>query len=72
MVELWLTICMISNPVACKDIHAILDTNGAPPTPYVCAHAGQEQAKEWLDHNDGWKLTRMRCKAYEKASEEDA
>lgn len=59
MFELILSVCLITDPKACKDVY--LTYRGNNPTPYECMRKGQPEMAKWVFINRGWRVKKWRC-----------
>ncbi|HSM40516.1 MAG TPA: hypothetical protein VK862_07170 [Afifellaceae bacterium] len=59
MIELVISVCMISDPQVCKNVH-FTETAGNM-TPMQCMMQGQQQIAEWANTHPKWQIRRWRC-----------
>lgn len=61
MIEIVLSVCLISAPETCKDVNLTYMAENA--TPYGCMHQGQIEAARWVEGHPKWKVTKWKCGA---------
>lgn len=59
MFELIISVCMITEPKSCKDVH--LTYVGEMATPYQCMRYGQPEMAKWTLTHPGWSIRKWRC-----------
>lgn len=59
MIELVVAVCLIEDPLRCKDIH--LTYMAESVTPMQCMLQGQSEAAKWLEGHPKWQLKRWSC-----------
>ncbi len=68
MFELVLSVCMISEPANCKNVH--LTYVGQILTPYQCMLIGQMDGAKWQKTNRDWVIKKYRCGSVDLAKKE--
>ena len=58
MIEILLSVCLISDPNDCKDVRL---TDMGEVTPYMCMFKGQVAAARWIEGHPEWKLAKWKC-----------
>lgn len=61
MIEILLSVCLISEPATCKDVR--LSYMADQVTPYQCMFRGQVAASRWADGNPKWRIAKFTCGA---------
>lgn len=59
MFELIVSVCMVTTPSSCKEVH--LTYMGDVPTPYQCMHRGQPELAKWSLSNPEWTIRKFSC-----------
>lgn len=59
MLELIMSVCLISDPSKCKDVH--LQFTEESLTPYACVMKGQPEMAKWNEGNPNWRITKWGC-----------
>lgn len=59
MFELIISVCMISEPQSCKDVH--LTYAGELTSPYQCMRFGQPEMAKWAGSHPKWSIRKWRC-----------
>lgn len=59
MIELVLSVCLISAPENCKDVQ--LSYMGDQVTPQQCMFRGQTTAAQWAAGHPDWRITKFKC-----------
>ncbi|MBU2582742.1 MAG: hypothetical protein KJ622_13600 [Alphaproteobacteria bacterium] len=61
MIELVMSVCLISAPDTCKDVN--LSYMGDQVTPQQCMYHGQITGSQWAAGNPGWRIAKWKCQA---------
>ncbi|KUO55353.1 MAG: hypothetical protein APF80_05050 [Alphaproteobacteria bacterium BRH_c36] len=61
MIELVLSVCLISAPATCKDVS--LSYMGDQVTPQQCMFRGQITVAQWSAGNPQWRIAKWKCGA---------
>jgi len=59
MIELILSVCMITQPQSCRNVHLTYAADRL--TANQCMMAAQPQVAEWLTTHPRWQVRRWRC-----------
>ncbi len=59
MIELVLSVCLITAPQTCKDVN--LSYMGDRVTPQQCMFRGQTTAAQWSAGHPEWHITKITC-----------
>jgi hypothetical protein len=59
MIELLVSVCLISEPERCKDVSLVFD--GDSVTPMQCMMGAQPEIARWIEANPKWQLKRWAC-----------
>jgi hypothetical protein len=59
MIELIVSVCLIADPLRCKDITLIFD--GESVSPMQCMMGAQPEIAKWIDEHPKWALKRWTC-----------
>jgi hypothetical protein len=61
MIEIVLSVCLVSNPGTCKDIN--LNYMGDKVTPQQCMMRGQVAISRWAAGHPKWRIAKWKCGA---------
>ncbi len=62
MITVVLSVCLIAQPMKCKDIQIpVLEVDEKMLTPWKCAHHGQLQAVKWIKTHPKYQIKRYKC-----------
>ena len=59
MIELVISVCMLSQPEHCKDVHLTYSDQNL--TPYQCVMRGQPEMAKWIESHPKWRIHKWRC-----------
>jgi hypothetical protein len=59
MIELLVSVCLISEPERCKDVSLVFD--GDSVTPMQCMMGAQPEIARWMESHPKWQLKRWAC-----------
>ncbi|GBF28437.1 hypothetical protein MnTg02_03501 [bacterium MnTg02] len=59
MIELVISVCLISTPSECKDVHLTYVAQGL--TPYSCLMRAQPKIAKWSIHHPRWSIRKWHC-----------
>lgn len=59
MIELILSVCLVSDPARCEDVH--LQFAEGAVTPQACLFNGQLEIAKWADTHPGWQIAKWQC-----------
>lgn len=59
MIEIVLSVCLVSTPQTCKDVS--LPVFAEKVTPYGCMFRGQVAAAEWINGHPRWQIKKWKC-----------
>lgn len=59
MIELVFSVCMLSQPMTCKDVRMTFLEEQASPA--QCMMNGQISMAEWISSHPDWKIGRFKC-----------
>ena len=59
MIELIFSVCLITEPNKCKDIHQQIAESNI--TPQQCVHHGQIEMSKWTETHPDWKVIKWGC-----------
>ena len=60
MIELFAAVCLIDNPITCKDVSLIYSAEAL--TPMQCLMQAQPQVAKWIGEHPGWQIKRYSCR----------
>lgn len=66
MIEIVLSVCLMSVPVQCRDVTLPMMVDNA--SPYQCMTMGQIEASKWSAEHPGWVLKGWRCAPYRQSA----
>lgn len=61
MIELVMSVCLISAPDSCKDVN--LSYMSDRVTPQQCMYRGQITAARWSAEHPKWRIAKWKCQA---------
>ncbi len=59
MIELYVTVCLITNPVTCKKVS--LNFMADTVTPQQCMMYGQSEIAKWMKGHPNWRISKWSC-----------
>ena len=59
MIELLATVCLITTPAQCKDVH--LSYTADSVTPHQCMMFGQAELAKWSEGHPKWRIEKWKC-----------
>lgn len=59
MIEIVLSVCLISSPATCKDVS--LNYMGDQVTPQQCMFRGQVAISQWIAGHPKWRIAKWKC-----------
>jgi hypothetical protein len=59
MIEILLSVCMVSDPQRCKDVHLTYAAESV--TPHQCMMFGQAEIAKWSTGHPKWRVDRWKC-----------
>jgi len=59
MIELVISVCLISDPANCKDVNFTYMAEAA--TPNQCMLHGQSEIARWQEGHPDWRISRWKC-----------
>jgi hypothetical protein len=68
MIELILSVCLISAPGSCKDVH--LTYTEEYLTPHQCVMRGQPEMARWIAEHPQWRIARWTCSRAGRAAKD--
>lgn len=59
MIEIVMSVCIISEPSRCEDVR--LSYMAEAVTPHQCMMYGQAEIAKWTEGHPKWRVTKWRC-----------
>lgn len=59
MIELVVSVCLVSTPDRCKDVNLVFDAESV--TPMQCMMGAQPEIARWIDEHPKWQLKGWTC-----------
>lgn len=59
MIELVISVCLIAEPLRCKDVNLVFDGDGL--SPMQCMMGAQIEIAKWIDGHPKWVAKRWTC-----------
>ncbi len=59
MLELLVSVCLISDPARCKDVSLVYSDEGL--TPMQCMMGAQPEIAKWVESHPQWALKKWTC-----------
>jgi hypothetical protein len=59
MIENLVTVCFITDPAKCKEVHQTYASEAV--TPHQCMMFGQAEIAKWSMGNPKWKIDKWKC-----------
>lgn len=60
MIELAMTVCLLSEPVRCKPVHLTFEAESV--TPQQCISYGQVEMAKWTEDHPNWRVAKFSCR----------